>query len=86
MLLLINVFLIDYDIVCFPVNLTNLAFGKRAVQSSTVAPASLAADGRTDTGEQSCARTKYEKNPWLQVDLATEYEILHVVVTTRRSG
>ena len=64
----------------------NLAFGKRAVESSTVVPASLATDGSTDLKQGSCARTKYEKNPWLQVDLAADYEILQVVITTSRSG
>ena len=66
-------------------NVANLALGKIAVQSSSVALASRATDGstRTDLKGESCARTRYEKNPWLQVDLAAEYEILQVVITTR---
>ena len=65
--------------------MTNLAVGKMAVQSSTVAPASRATDGstRTDLEGQSCARTKVQKNPWLLVDLAADYEILQVVITNR---
>jgi len=67
------------------VNVTNLAVGKMAVQSSTVAPASRATDGstRTDGNGHSCGRTKFQKNPWLQVDLAADYEILQVVITNR---
>ncbi|KAI0241197.1 hypothetical protein LSAT2_000117 [Lamellibrachia satsuma] len=78
--------LCQVEIYGYPVNVMNLAFGKRAVESSTVVPASLATDGSTDLKQGSCARTKYEKNPWLQVDLAADYEILQVVITTSRSG
>ena len=65
--------------------MTNLAVGKMAVQSSTVAPASRATDGSTSTDSDghSCARTQSQINPSLQVDLAADYEILQIVITNR---
>ena len=65
--------------------MTNLAVGKMAVQSSTVTPASRATDGstRTDLKGHSCARTRSQINPWLQVDLTADYEIVEVVITNR---
>ena len=67
------------------VYMANLAVGKMAVQSSTIAPASRATDGstRTDFQGHSCARTRSQKNPSLQVDLAADYEIVQVVITNR---
>ena len=58
-------------------NTSNIAFGKDAVQSSTVTPASRATDGSTRVDIKiyggSCSRTKPQKDPWLQVDLAEYY-------------
>ena len=63
-------------------NTPNVAFSKEVVQSSTVAPASRATDGstRVDYNGGSCSRTKPQTDPWLQVDLADDYNIQQVTL------
>ena len=48
-----------------------------------MAAASRATDGstRVDTSGNSCSSTKVQKDPWLEVDLAGQYEILQVTLT-----
>ena len=62
-------------------NSSNIAFGKTVRQSSTVGAASRATDGSTRVSGNSCSKTKVERNPWLEVDLAGQYEILQVTLT-----
>ncbi|XP_067242002.1 uncharacterized protein [Chanodichthys erythropterus] len=65
----------------------NLAFGARAVQSSTYqnAVAGNAVDGNknSDFNRGSCSATNGEKDPWWRVDLLDVYRISRVSITNR---
>jgi hypothetical protein len=67
---------------------TNLAAGKSASQSSTLAgtpPASVAVDGNTDGnfGHGSVTATNLESNAWWQVDLGASASIASVTIWNR---
>jgi hypothetical protein len=64
---------------------TNLALGKTASQSSTLAPASLAVDGNADGVffDNSVTHTNLDANAWWQVDLQGNATITSVVVWGR---
>lgn len=65
----------------------NIAPGKRATQSSLyeVFGAQRAIDGCTARhyARACCSHTKYEPNPWWEVDMGTTYEIGRLVIHRR---
>ncbi|XP_073668886.1 uncharacterized protein [Paramisgurnus dabryanus] len=67
----------------------NIAFGAKAVQSSTyneLADADHAVDGNRESNYMmgSCTHTGIENNPWWRVDLKRIYSINKVIITNRR--
>ncbi|XP_006818584.2 fucolectin-like [Saccoglossus kowalevskii] len=69
--------------------LTNVAIGKTATQSSDWSasfPASNAVDGNTNTnwGSGSCTSTQGEEGAWWKVDLGANYLVYVVIVTNRQ--
>jgi hypothetical protein len=64
---------------------SDLALGKTATQSSTVAPASRAVDGNTDGDywNGSVSHTGADANAWWQVDLGASYSINAVTLWNR---
>ena len=69
------------------VNVTNLALGKPAFQSSTYSEelASRAVDGDTSArySQGSCTHTLPEPLPWWYVDLQDVYRVQEIVITNR---
>ncbi|KAL1255448.1 hypothetical protein QQF64_013509 [Cirrhinus molitorella] len=66
----------------------SLAFGTKAVQSSTyndLGAAQNAIDGNSETVYELgfCAHTLEENNPWWRVDLNKSYKVSRVVITNR---
>ena len=65
----------------------NLAFGKPAWQSSTLAQrfATQAVDGNRDGDfrERSCSLTAVDEVPWWLVDLQAEHKVVRVAITNR---
>ncbi|XP_077989192.1 uncharacterized protein LOC144443540 [Glandiceps talaboti] len=67
--------------------LTNVAKGKQAAQSSNYgdAYAGRAVDGNANSAWSggSCSHTNSDQNAWWRVDLGKEYPVDHVIVTNR---
>nr|XP_055075202.1 fucolectin-like [Misgurnus anguillicaudatus] len=73
---------------CSFTQVDNIAFGAKAVQSSTyneLADAYNAVDGNRDSDymKRSCTHTAIEDNPWWRVDLKRSYSINKVIITNR---
>ena len=67
----------------------NIAFGKSVTLSSVYCPATsfahLAVDGiKTGLLEDGCASTSWFTDPWMLVDLGTEYNISSIYIVNRR--